>query len=143
MDDELKAEVERVLELDAKRTQGEWRVSDIPWSTKTPDTWEIFYSEFDECVSEIVHKRATADFIAYAPQMAETIRQLYELCQKQEAVLNKEVDVEAVQKALMEEWGYQEIEDRMDNFEHASKEDFRDLSLAAIAEIKRQQMEEV
>ena len=88
MDDKLKAEVERVLELDAKRTRGCWRLAkfsktDVYHPIKNSTIASCFQAASDTLYAE-GEPEANAAFIVSAPQMAEIIRQLYDLCQKQE-----------------------------------------------------------
>ncbi len=95
--EQLAADIKRVMELDAKRTQGEWLP--FPWR-KMPhgadpgeggfiNNGQLFHDGSENGHEEIGHfdSDADLDFGASAPRMADIIRQLTDIVRAQHEVL--------------------------------------------------------
>lgn len=82
----LEAQVKRIAELDAKRTQGEWVIA----SDSGANVWtEIENTHIANCMLEVSPNTAwcNAAFIAAAPQMAAIIRDLWGEREQQREVI--------------------------------------------------------
>lgn len=88
----LAEQIKQVMELDAKRTRGQWR-------TKPPQDASRVYGPFGiDCVANVQvsnmdNWKDNAEFIASAPLMASIIRQLVDIVTQQHEALRRYVNV--------------------------------------------------
>jgi hypothetical protein len=84
--------IARIMELDANRTQGKWKTLD-EWAVvgKIETIADLYQTEAD--CDKLDRIANNANFIASAPTMATTIRELLEVIQVMSKIINKELKV--------------------------------------------------